>query len=112
MCLRGRRSVRRTARHPSRRTGPSGFPDAAVRSCHHRGMKKDTILRQVLVAQLTAENAHVSARRALSRTTPHLRGVAGPGGHSVWELLEHMRLAQEDILRYTLDRKWKSPAWP
>ncbi|HEU4390010.1 MAG TPA: DinB family protein, partial [Blastocatellia bacterium] len=32
--------------------------------------------------------------------------------HSAWELLEHMRLAQEDILEYTLDPKWVSPPFP
>jgi hypothetical protein len=30
----------------------------------------------------------------------------------VWDLLEHLRLAQVDILRYTLDAGWRSPAWP
>jgi uncharacterized damage-inducible protein DinB len=30
----------------------------------------------------------------------------------VWEELEHLRLAQEDILRYTLDQGWVSPEWP
>ena len=36
-----------------------------------------------------------------------------PGGeHSVWELLEHLRLAQEDIIRYTLDASWASPEFP
>jgi hypothetical protein len=32
--------------------------------------------------------------------------------HSVWELLEHMRLAQEDIVEYTLDPGWVSPPFP
>jgi hypothetical protein len=30
----------------------------------------------------------------------------------VYEELEHMRLAQEDILRYSLDASWRSPKWP
>ena len=34
------------------------------------------------------------------------------GLHTVWEELEHIRLAQEDILRYTLDADWRSPDWP
>ncbi|MHC4455374.1 MAG: DinB family protein [Planctomycetota bacterium] len=34
------------------------------------------------------------------------------GIHSVYEELEHMRIAQEDILRYTLDPTWVSPEWP
>ena len=31
---------------------------------------------------------------------------------SVYEELEHLRIAQEDILRYTLDPDWVSPEWP
>ena len=30
----------------------------------------------------------------------------------MWQLLEHIRITQEDILRYTLDPNWHSPAWP
>jgi hypothetical protein len=35
-----------------------------------------------------------------------------PSEHSIYQELEHMRLAQEDILRYTVDPAWKSPTWP
>lgn len=50
---------------------------------------------------------------ALRGLAPRLRGVrSGEGLHSVWEELEHMRIAQEDILRYTLDAAWKSPTFP
>jgi hypothetical protein len=70
------------------------------------------VLRKTIVALLAGEDAHTSAERALHRTSPRLRAVRPARGHSVWELLEHMRIAQEDILRYTLDPRWKSPAWP
>jgi len=36
----------------------------------------------------------------------------GEGIPSAFEELIHMRIAQEDILRYTLDASWKSPEWP
>jgi hypothetical protein len=32
--------------------------------------------------------------------------------HSVYEEMEHMRIAQEDIYRYTIEKGWISPAWP
>jgi hypothetical protein len=32
--------------------------------------------------------------------------------HSIYELLEHLRIAQEDIYRYTVDPSWESPPWP
>jgi hypothetical protein len=73
----------------------------------------DTVLRKTLADLLTGANAHTTAKQALTGTTPRLRAaVPSDGMHSVWELLEHLRIAQEDILRYTLDAKWKSPPWP
>jgi hypothetical protein len=74
---------------------------------------QDSILRENLVLLLRGGHAHVSLEQALSGTKAELRNVApGPGQKSVWEELEHMRLAQEDILRYTVDPSWKSPEWP
>jgi hypothetical protein len=32
--------------------------------------------------------------------------------HSAWELLEHMRIAQNDILRFSLSADYASPDWP
>ena len=73
----------------------------------------DARLRQELVALLEGDHAHVAAEKALAGLAPGLRGSRLDGGsHSVWELLEHMRIAQEDILRYVLDPGWKSPKWP
>ncbi len=73
----------------------------------------DSVLREQLVELLTGEHAHVSAERALAALEPRFRGARpAPGLHSVFEELEHMRIAQEDILRYTLDARWKSPAFP
>jgi uncharacterized damage-inducible protein DinB len=74
---------------------------------------RDRVLREQLVELLRGGHAHVSVKRALEGLAPSLRGKR-PGGseHSIYEELEHMRLAQEDILRYTLDSRWESPAWP
>jgi hypothetical protein len=73
----------------------------------------DTVLREALAGLLLKGQAHVAPKKALSGLDPGLRGKRpAPEVHSVWEELEHMRLAQEDILRYTLDPSWKSPAFP
>lgn len=73
----------------------------------------DSILRQNLVELLRGGHAHVTAEQALDSLSPALRNVRpATGGHSVWEELEHMRLAQEDILRYTLDASWASLPFP
>jgi uncharacterized damage-inducible protein DinB len=73
----------------------------------------DSVLRVSLVELLRGGNAYVTAERALADVKPEIRTVrASDGLHSVWEELEHIRIAQEDILRYTLDATWKSPKWP
>lgn len=73
----------------------------------------DSVLRASLVELLRGGNAYVKARKALDGIKPELRTKrAAKGLHSVWEELEHIRIAQEDILRYTLDAAWKSPKWP
>jgi uncharacterized damage-inducible protein DinB len=73
----------------------------------------DQVLRHALLEVLTGGHAHVTVEKALAGLDPGLRGKRPkPKVHSVWEELEHMRIAQEDILRYTLDPAWKSPAWP
>lgn len=73
----------------------------------------DAVLRENLVELLRGGHAHVSAEKALAGVKPELRNVPPAEGlHSVWEELEHMRRAQEDILRYTLDPSWQSPEFP
>lgn len=73
----------------------------------------DTALRKNLLELLNGGIAFASLETVLAGLKPKNRGVRPAEGlHSVWEELEHMRIAQEDILRYTLDPDWKSPAWP
>ena len=73
----------------------------------------DSVLRDQLVQLLEGGQAHVSVEKALSGVEVRLRNVRPhPSLHSVWEELVHMRIAQEDILRYTLDDSWQSPEWP
>ncbi len=70
-------------------------------------------LRKELVELLRGGHAHVGCEKAFAGIPPeHRTASPGPSHHSLWELLEHMRLAQEDILRYALDPRWKSPKWP
>jgi uncharacterized damage-inducible protein DinB len=70
-------------------------------------------LRHSLVELLKGGQAHASLQTALDGIEPQKRNVRPQGfQHSIWEMLEHMRLAQEDILRYTLDAQWVSPEFP
>src|SRR6266851_3117167 len=73
----------------------------------------ESVLREQLVELLRGGEAHVKADAALANVDPQFRNVRPPAEvHSVWEELEHMRIAQQDILRYTLDASWTSPEWP
>lgn len=70
-------------------------------------------LRLHLVELLCGEHAHVGFAAAIRDVPPGLRG-ARPDGveHSLWQLLEHLRLAQWDILAFSRDLAHVSPAWP
>ena len=74
---------------------------------------EDKSLRDALTQLLRGGEAHLGIDKALDGLRSELRGVRPvQGTYSVWELLEHMRIAQEDILRYTIDPSWESPDWP
>lgn len=73
----------------------------------------DRIIRTQLEPLVRGEGAHVTVERSLEGLPAGLRGERPDGlAHSVWQLLEHLRIAQEDILEYALDPDWVSPGWP
>jgi DinB superfamily len=75
-------------------------------------MKTD-VLRKEVVALLSRAQAHAMPDKVFDKVAPRLRHARPPGAsHSVWEVLGHMRLAQEDILRYMTDPSWDSPSFP
>jgi uncharacterized damage-inducible protein DinB len=64
-------------------------------------MDHDASLRRHLEKILDWEDAHASADHAIDGIPPSLRGVVPQGdAHSAWQLLEHLRLAQHDILDF------------
>lgn len=70
-------------------------------------------LRAALVRTLSGGRAHAELAATLRAFPRVLRGRKPRGApHTPWELLEHMRLAQEDILRFSLDPAYESPPWP
>jgi len=73
----------------------------------------DRIFRNNLIELLKGGQAHVSVERAIEGINLSETNVRPSGmQHSVWEVLEHIRIAQQDILRYTLDSTWQSPPFP
>ncbi|QJW95767.1 DinB family protein [Frigoriglobus tundricola] len=70
-------------------------------------------LREHVLYLLRGGGAHLSFDKAVEGVPPHLRGAkVDPVPHTPWRLLEHLRLAQWDILQFTIDPAHTSPDWP
>ena len=83
-------------------------------------MPGDGALRKQLVDLLTGGNAHASFEATVEKFPVDRAGEKVSGWpHSAWELLEHLRIAQEDILRFAggpshgyVELKWPDEYWP
>jgi uncharacterized damage-inducible protein DinB len=70
-------------------------------------------LREHLLYLLKGGGAHLNFDKAIADLPTKLRGAKPPGlPHTPWRLLEHMRIAQWDILEFTRNRLHVSPLWP
>jgi hypothetical protein len=73
----------------------------------------ETVLREQLVAQLEGGQAYLPVREIFEGFPIERAGVRIDGiRHTPWELLEHLRIAQWDILRFTIDANHVTPPWP
>jgi hypothetical protein len=76
-------------------------------------MANDKSLREHVLKLLEGGHAHVTFEAAVKGIPAALRGKRPKGvEHSLWEILEHMRIAQSDILEFSRDAKHVSPEWP
>src|SRR5438270_9653379 len=76
-------------------------------------MENIAALREHIINLLTRAEAHVDAKSELEDFPAELRGRKPQGApHTPWQLLEHMRLGQWDILQFSIDAKHVSPKWP
>ena len=70
-------------------------------------------LREQLVNLLNGGHAHATFDAAVKNLPVALRGKRPKGAqHSAWEVLEHLRIAQWDILEFSRDAKHVSPDFP
>lgn len=72
-------------------------------------------LQKQLLALLKGGNAHAGLDEVVQGFPADKRGVKPAGlPYSGWQLLEHIRLAQHDILHFSknYDGKYRSPKWP
>jgi len=76
-------------------------------------MNPDQALRQHLVKSLRGRQAHVDFDTAVADLPARLRGAKAQGlPFTPWRLLEHMRIAQWDILEFSRNPKHISPEFP
>jgi hypothetical protein len=95
--MKSKRRVSKKRRAPKR--APNGGHDAA--------------LRQHLIELLGGRGAHADFDEAVDGLPEELRGArARDVPFTPWRLLEHLRMAQWDILEFSRNAKHKSPKWP
>ncbi|GAB4572958.1 MAG: DinB family protein [Anaerolineae bacterium] len=76
-------------------------------------MSADSVLREQLLALLRGGNAHMTFDQAVADFPPEHYNTRPPNvDYSSWALLEHIRLAQWDILDFIRNPNYKWPQWP
>ena len=76
-------------------------------------MTNDEVVRQQLIVILRGGNAHLNFERAVSQFPfDYINRKASHISYSPWELLEHMRICQWDIMEFIRKPQYKSPPWP
>lgn len=76
-------------------------------------MNSESRWREIVASALDWSEAHLAFDAAVEGLRPELRGVRPPGmPHSAWELLEHIRLAQFDLLDFCRNPAYQSPTFP
>lgn len=73
----------------------------------------DQAVRNQLVALIEGGHAHQPFDATVEDVQAPLRGIKPDGlPYSIWQLVEHIRIAQRDILDFSRDPDYQSPPWP
>lgn len=76
-------------------------------------MKYNTTLTDELIFLLEKGNAHASFEDAVKDMPLHLvTEIPEALPYNIWQLVEHIRIAQWDIVEFCLSEKHVSPKWP
>lgn len=76
-------------------------------------MERDQKPRQEILRLLDGEGAHVTTNDALKGLQLEICGkLISEFPHTIWDLVEHIRIAQWDMLEFSRKPKHASPAWP
>ncbi len=70
-------------------------------------------MREHLVRLLSGSQAHVDFEKAVNGMPVEARGKRPKGAeHSAWEIIEHLRIAQWDILDFSVNPNYREMKWP
>lgn len=73
----------------------------------------DARLRHELVALLNGRQAHMTLADAVANfPLDHINSFPPNVPYSFWHLVEHLRIAQSDILEFIHDPDYQAPEWP
>jgi hypothetical protein len=76
-------------------------------------MSHDQQLRDHLISLLRGRGAHLDFDKAVAGLKPEQQGARPEGmPHTPWRIVEHMRIAQWDILEFSRDAEHVSPDFP
>jgi hypothetical protein len=71
------------------------------------------MVRDQLARLLSWEDAHVGFDAAVAGLAPGLRGKAPAGlPYSPWQIIEHLRITQHDILDFCINPDYEELSWP
>ncbi len=98
---------------PAMKKKPRASSQSKATRGNSSGGKTDQDLRKQLVTLLKGGQAHVHFGDALDDFPVRKRGVPAKGlAHTAWQLLEHVRIAQWDILEFSRNADHVSPEFP
>ena len=76
-------------------------------------MDQKAVIRKQLLFSLRGGNAHKAIKRGINHFPIALINKKIPNvDYTPWQLLDHMRRAQIDIIKFITDTGYKSPDWP
>jgi len=74
---------------------------------------KDEALRDRLIHALRGDESHIEFEAAIEGVTAELAGRKVDGApHTIWQLVEHMRIALHDLAEFSRNPRHESPKWP
>ena len=76
-------------------------------------MNQNQVIKKQLLFLLRGGNAHIPIKRAVTNFPADQINEKLPNiSYTSWQLLEHMRICQDDIIQFIKDPEYKSPEWP